>query len=97
MEKVLKFRKNKGRIVPAVVHEDYTGRLQTVSAKSNPLFFKLLENFKKITGTPIILNTSFNLNGEPIVCSPRDAIRTFYSCGLDYLIIGNFLLKKKND
>jgi len=54
----------------------------------------LIEEFEKVTNIPIILNTSFNLNGEPIVCSPSDAIKTFYSCGLDTLVIGNYIIHK---
>ena len=65
-----------------------------LSQKINPRFHNLIENFNKITDVPVILNTSFNLNGEPIVMTPIDAIKTFYSCGLDILIIGNFIIKK---
>lgn len=94
MEKVYPVRKEKQHLIPAVVHVDGTGRLQTVEKESNSLFYNLIDEFKKITGIPIILNTSFNLNGEPIVCSPSDAIRTFYSCGLDILVMGNAVIEK---
>jgi carbamoyltransferase len=77
------------------VHVDGSGRLQIVEERVNPLFYNLIAEFKKITGIPLILNTSFNLNGEPIVCSPQDAVRTFFSCGLDYLAIGNYLIAKE--
>lgn len=94
MEKVYLIKEEKRKIIPAVTHADGTGRLQTVSKESNPRYYKLISEFGKRTGVPIILNTSFNLNGEPIVCSPKDAIRTFYSCGLDMLVIGNYVVKK---
>ena len=94
MEKVFLFKDEKKSSVPAVVHVDGSGRLHTVDEVSNPMFYQLIKTFKDITGIPIVLNTSFNLNGEAIVCTPVDAIRTFYSCGLDYLIIGDYLLSK---
>ena len=73
---------------------DNTARVQTVSKKINPKFYNLIQEFKKITGVPILVNTSFNLNGEPIVCDPNDAIRTFFSCGLDLLVIGDYVISK---
>ncbi len=95
MERVYKFKKEVQKKVPAVVHIDGTGRLQTVEKDDNPAYYALISEFEKITGIPIVLNTSFNLNGEPIVCSPTDAIRTFFSCGLDVLILGDFMLRKE--
>lgn len=80
--------------VPAVVHVDGTMRIQTVDSSSNPRFYKLLKCFEKIAGVPVVLNTSFNIKGEPIVCSPRDALRTFWATGLDALAIGKFLIQK---
>ena len=94
MEKVFQFKSFAKSKVPAVVHVDGSGRLQTVDAKSNKKFYLLIKHFKSLSGVPIILNTSFNLNGEPIVCNPNDAIRTFFSCGLDCLIIEDFLISK---
>lgn len=94
MEKVFMFKKSVRNKVPAVVHIDGSGRLQTVDKKHNSMFYDLIMEFEKITKIPIILNTSFNLNGEPIVDSPEDAIRTFYSCGLDILYIGNIRISK---
>lgn len=94
MERVYQFRKEVCHKVPAVVHTDGSGRLQTVERNQNPRFFDLIKEFENLTGIPIVLNTSFNLNGEPIVCSPTDAIRTFYSCGLDALVLGDYLIKK---
>jgi carbamoyltransferase len=94
MEKVLPFRPEKRGEVPAVVHEDGTGRLQTVDQDSSKRYRALIREFDRLTGIPLILNTSFNLNGEPIVNSPEDAIRTFYSCGLDVLYLGNVRIAK---
>ena len=94
MEQVLLFREEKRAEVPAVVHVDGSGRLQTVEADSSSRFYLLIDSFEKKTGVPIVLNTSFNLNGEPIVSSPEDAIRTFYSCGLEVLYLGNVRISK---
>lgn len=94
MEKVLPFRDFRKSQVPAVVHIDGTGRLQTVDPVASPRFYGLIKSFEARTGIPIVLNTSFNLNGEPIVDSPTDAIRTFYSCGLDVLYLGNVRIAK---
>lgn len=81
--------------LPAVTHEDNTARIQTVSKESNPVFYQYLTDVKKLTGHGVTLNTSFNVNGEPMVYKPVDAIRTFYGSGLDSLVIGNFLLNKQ--
>jgi carbamoyltransferase len=94
MEKVYKIRKEKQGIIPAVTHVDGTGRLQTVTKDQNSLYYELIKHFEKLTGVPIVLNTSFNLKGEPIVCSPEDAIRTFNTSGLDMLIIDHFIISK---
>jgi carbamoyltransferase len=94
MEKVVLVKKEKRNLIPAVVHKDFTARVQTVDSKTNNLFYDLITKFNEKTGIPILLNTSFNLNGEPIVCSPTDAIRTFYSCGLDILVMGNYIIYK---
>ncbi len=94
MEKVFPFRKERRAEVPAVVHVDGTGRLQTVNENNGLRFQRVIQSFREKTGIPIILNTSFNLNGEPIVCSPEDAVRTFYSCGLDVLYLGNIRISK---
>lgn len=80
--------------IPAVTHADNTARVQTVSHDSNPRFWRLIKEFEKRTGVPVILNTSFNLKGEPIVCTPKDAVRTFYSSGLDFLVLGDSLIAK---
>ncbi|MGE3062055.1 MAG: carbamoyltransferase [bacterium] len=80
--------------LPAVVHADFSSRVQTVSAKSNPLFYKLIKKFEDITGTPIVINTSFNVSGQPIVESPEDAFKTFIESDIDTLLMGNFKLEK---
>jgi carbamoyltransferase len=94
MEKVFPVLENKREQIPAVVHVDGSGRLQTVSRKHNPLYYELISEFKKLTGVPVVLNTSFNLKGEAVVCSPTDALRTFFSSGLDALVLGPFLIEK---
>jgi carbamoyltransferase len=78
----------------AVTHVDGSGRVQTVSYEDNPLFYNLIKEFEKITDIPVVLNTSFNLNGEPIVMKPDHAVRTFYTCGLDYLVLGSYIISK---
>jgi carbamoyltransferase len=80
--------------IPAVTHVDNSARLQTVDSNSNPRFRKLLARFKQRTGCPVLVNTSFNVRGEPIVCSPEDAFRCFMGTDLDTLIIGNCILRK---
>jgi carbamoyltransferase len=84
----------KRKEVQAIVHTDGSGRVQTVSEDDQPLYYDLIKKFFELTGTPVLLNTSFNLAGEPIVCSPYDAIRTFYTCGMDALIMGKYLIQK---
>ena len=81
--------------VPAITHVDYSARIQTVHKHTNPIYFKLLKKFKEITGCPILVNTSFNVRGEPIVNSPTDAFNCFMGTELDRLIIGNCYLNKK--
>ena len=80
--------------IPAVTHVDETCRMQTVSEETNPKYYKLIEEFEKITGIPIVLNTSFNIQ-EPIVCTPEDAIKTFSKSKIDYLIINNYVIKNR--
>lgn len=82
------------KVIPGVVHADGTARIQTVSAKNQPLYHAFLIELKKLTGHPVVVNTSFNTNNEPIVATPSDAVATFYRSGLDALVIGDFLLKK---
>jgi carbamoyltransferase len=80
--------------IPAVTHIDYSARIQTVSAATNLLFHRLLAQFKQLTGCPVLVNTSFNVRGEPIVCTPEDAFRCFMGNELDLLVVGNCVLKK---
>jgi len=87
--------KNSNRNYPAITHIDGTARIQTVSKSDNDKLYLLLKTFKKETDSPLLLNTSFNVMGEPIVCSPDDAVNTFKKSGLDILVINNYLIKKK--
>lgn len=91
---VYPFRPKGKREVPAVVHVDGTGRLQTLERTDNPLYYDLIEAYAKKTGVPIIINTSFNVRGEPIVCTPIDAVHCFLKTGIDCLVLGPFLVKK---
>lgn len=87
-------RPEKRGVIPSVTHVDGSARPQTVEREINPLYWRLLDEFGKRTGVPVIMNTSFNLRGEAIVHTPTDAIRTFYSSGMDALVIGKFLVEK---
>jgi len=80
--------------VPAVTHVDYSARIQTVHPETNPLYYALIERFEALTGCPVLVNTSFNVRGEPIVCTPEDAWRCFMRTEMDYLVIGSFVLDK---
>lgn len=82
--------------IPAVTHVDYSARIQTVHQETNPRYHKLISEFEKITGCPVLVNTSFNVRGEPIVCSAKDAFRCLMGTELDALIIGNVLVEKLN-
>jgi len=81
--------------IPAVTHIDYSARIQSVNKATNPLYHQMISRFNEKYGCPVIINTSFNVRGEPIVCSPEDAYRCFMRTEMDYLIIGNFLLDKQ--
>ena len=81
--------------IPAVTHVDYSARIQTVNKKNNKRYYDLISKFKEKTGCPVIVNTSFNVRGEPIVCTPSDAFNCFMGTELDYLVIGNCILEKK--
>ena len=83
-------------LIPAVTHVDLSARIQTVNKKTNPRYYKLIEEFKKLTGCPLIINTSFNIRGEPIVHSPAEALRCFYETSLDALVLGNCILIKED-
>ena len=82
--------------IPAITHVDYSARIQTVHKNLNPFFHALISGFKKKTGCPLIINTSFNIRGEPIVCSPKDAFKCFMGTNLDLLAIGTYLLFKED-
>lgn len=86
--------KVKRSLIPAVTHVDNTARVQTVGSKENQRFYTLLKEFKKLTNCPVLINTSFNVRGEPIVCTPEDAFKCFMGTELDLLIIENYLLEK---
>lgn len=94
MLKVCQVREDKQALLPAITHVDGSARLQTVRKETNPLYHQLIDQLGQRTGVPVVLNTSFNIQGEPVVESPRDAIRCFYSTGLDYLAIGSFIVSK---
>ena len=84
--------------IPAVTHVDYSARIQTVHAETNPRYHALLRAFEARTGCPVLVNTSFNVRGEPIVCTPEDAFRCFMGCELDVLAVGNlYLVKSEQD
>ena len=87
-------KSDKKDVIPAVVHEDETARPQMVDRDINPLYYDLIFHFGKITGEDVVLNTSFNVRGEPIVCNPREAIRCFFDTGLDVLVMGNYVIEK---
>lgn len=95
MLKVPSVRPEKRQLIPAVTHRDGSGRVQTVTAQTNPLFYRLLKTLERRTGVPIVLNTSFNVRGEPIVCSLEDAWNCFLNTGIDALVLGNCLLREK--
>ena len=82
--------------IPSVTHIDHSARIQTVNYRTNPRFWKLLNAFKQHTGCPILINTSFNVRGEPIVCTPEQAFRCFMKTEMDFLIMGNIIFDKKN-
>ena len=81
--------------VPAITHIDYSSRLQTVHKETNPLYHSLIQRFYELTGCPILVNTSFNVRGEPIVCNPLDAFKCFMGTDLDILVIGSYILYKE--
>lgn len=94
MIKAFRIKEEKESAIPAVVHVDGTVRPQTVREEVNPRYWKLIKEFENITGVPVVLNTSFNVRGEPIICSPSEAVRCFYGTGMDALAIGDYLLTK---
>lgn len=83
------------RRIPAVVHVDGTSRVHSVDKDTNPLYWEMIDRFRQEKGVPVVLNTSFNVRGEPIVNSPREALRCFYGTGMDALVMSNFVIDKK--
>lgn len=95
MLKVCDVRPDKAHLLPAITHVDGSARVQSVSADLNPRYHRLINEFGKLSGVPVVLNTSFNIMGEPVIETPYDALRCFFSTGLDYLVIGNYLVGKQ--
>jgi carbamoyltransferase len=91
---VFDVRPDRAAAIPAVCHVDGTARVQTINRRQNPRYYDLLRAFQARTGVPVLVNTSFNTRGEPIVCTPRDAVESFWTSPLDALVIGSFLLEK---
>jgi carbamoyltransferase len=91
---VVDVKPEKREILPAITHVDGTGRLQTVRKEYNPRYYRLIETFGQATGVPIVLNTSFNLKGEPIVNTPGEAFNTFSKSGMDVLVLGDYVVEK---
>ena len=94
---VYPFKESKKKLVPSVVHADGTGRLQTTSKEENELYYSVIKEFEKLSGVPILVNTSFNIRGEPIVCTPEDAYKCMMGTGIDYLVIDRFLIKREDN
>jgi carbamoyltransferase len=80
--------------IPAVTHVDYSARVQTVKREDNPMYYDLIAEFDRLTGCPVVVNTSFNVRGEPIVCTPKDAYQCFMRTGIDTLVLEDYLLDK---
>ena len=92
LEKLLAIRSE----IPAVTHVDYSARVQTVTVDHQPMYYRMIKQFAEKSGCPVIINTSFNVRGEPIVATPADAFTCFMRTNMDYLLVGNFLLEKKD-
>ena len=91
---VVDVKEDKRNMIPAITHVDGTGRLQTVHREHSPKYYRLIESFGQATGVPVVLNTSFNLKGEPIVNTPKEAFHTFAESGMDVLVLGNYVIEK---
>lgn len=94
---VYPIKKNKQKLIPAVTHVDGSGRLQVIRKEQNPRYYNLIKEFGKLSGVPILINTSFNVRGEPIVCTPYDAYRCMMGTGIDYLVMGKYLIKRDDN
>ena len=84
------------RVIPSVTHVDHSARIQSISREQNPLYYDLIREFDRRTGVPVIINTSFNVRGEPIVCRPEEAYRCLMRTEMDYLVMGSYLIAKKD-
>jgi carbamoyltransferase len=91
---VVDVKENKQGVIPAITHVDGTGRLQTVNERTNSRYYRLIKGFGDATGVPVVLNTSFNLQGEPIVNTPQEAFNTFSRSGMDVLVLDHCLVSK---
>ncbi|HLC45649.1 MAG TPA: carbamoyltransferase C-terminal domain-containing protein, partial [archaeon] len=94
---VYPIRKEKRKLVPAVTHVDGTGRLQTIRREQNQKYYDVIKEFGRLTGVPILVNTSFKIRGEPIVCKPEEAYRCVMGTGIDYLALGDFLIARSDN
>jgi len=94
---VLPIAEDKRDVIPAVTHVDGTGRLQSVTRAGNPSFHRLIGEFKRLTGVAVVLNTSYNLRGEPIVNTPAEAVEDYLATGMDALFLGPYLAEKAPD
>jgi carbamoyltransferase len=92
---VPKVRPEMHSVLPAITHKDGTGRVQTVTEEENGRYYRLIKTFGERTGVPVVINTSYNVRGEPIVCTPQDAINTFLNTGIDMVVLGNCLVSQK--
>jgi carbamoyltransferase len=95
MNFVCKAKQGVNNLIPSVIHEDETARVQTVAQDTNRLFHQLLSEFHNLTACPILVNTSFNIRGEPMVLSPKDAFNCLMNTGIDILVIGNFYIERE--
>ena len=91
----VKVREDKKSLIPAITHIDGSARVQVVNKETNPRFWLLIKEFEHLTGIPLIINTSFNLRGEPIVCSPEDAISSFENSQMDCLVMENLVVERE--
>lgn len=94
---VYPIKEDKRKLIPAVTHVDGSGRLQTIRREQNPLYYDVVKEFEKLSGVPILINTSFNIRGEPITCTPYDAYKCMMGTGIDYLIMDKFLIKREDN
>jgi carbamoyltransferase len=94
---VYPFKEEKKKFVPSVVHVDGSGRLQTINKEQNEAYYSVIKEYEKLTGIPILINTSFNIRGEPIVCTPQQAYRCMMGTGIDYLVIDKFIIARKDN